>query len=139
MALIDLEEQTIDANVPDSVAVPQEYFTSARDTVVEVPNIKWDDIGGSEETTRALREMVLYPNTHVDTLYDALANPGDNVGLNIKGLDKNNIPRSGDVLVYKKDPTPALSIDWRSELRPTDAQPTEFVNTAFTAFIVLIT
>ena len=24
------------------------------------------------------------------------ANPGDNVGLNIKGLDKNNMPRSGD-------------------------------------------
>jgi len=29
--------------------------------------------------------------------------PGDNVGLNIKGLDKNNMPRSGDVMVYKKD------------------------------------
>ena len=26
------------------------------------------------------------------------ANPGDNVGLNIKGLDKNNMPRSGDAL-----------------------------------------
>merc|ERR1712194_719118 len=25
------------------------------------------------------------------------ANPGDNVGLNIKGLDKQNMPRSGDV------------------------------------------
>eukprot|EP00971_Amphidinium_carterae_P099477 1967982-Amphidinium_carterae.1 len=33
------------------------------------------------------------------------ANPGDNVGLNIKGLDKNNMPRSGDVMVYKKDST----------------------------------
>merc|ERR1712048_739238 len=33
------------------------------------------------------------------------ANPGDNVGLNIKGLDKNNMPRSGDVMVYKKDTT----------------------------------
>merc|ERR1712094_165457 len=32
------------------------------------------------------------------------ANPGDNVGLNIKGLDKNNMPRSGDVCVYKKAP-----------------------------------
>merc|ERR1712040_19116 len=34
-----------------------------------------------------------------------LANPGDNVGLNIKGLDKQNMPRSGDVMVYKKDTT----------------------------------
>merc|ERR1712060_398933 len=33
------------------------------------------------------------------------ANSGDNVGLNIKGLDKNNMPRSGDVMVYKKDTT----------------------------------
>merc|ERR1712014_158016 len=33
------------------------------------------------------------------------ANPGDNVGLNIKGLDKNNMPRGGDVMVYKKDTT----------------------------------
>merc|ERR1719487_2503508 len=33
------------------------------------------------------------------------AKPGDNVGLNIKGLDKQNMPRSGDVMVYKKDTT----------------------------------
>jgi len=33
------------------------------------------------------------------------ANPGDNVGLNIKGLVKENMPRSGDVMVYKKDTT----------------------------------
>ena len=34
-----------------------------------------------------------------------LANPGDHVGLNIRGLDKNNLPRSGDVMVYRKDTT----------------------------------
>merc|ERR1711865_317920 len=28
-----------------------------------------------------------------------------NVGLNIKGLDKNNMPHGGDVMVYKKDTT----------------------------------
>jgi len=31
------------------------------------------------------------------------AGPGDNVGLNVKGLDKNNMPRGGDIMVYKKD------------------------------------
>ena len=31
------------------------------------------------------------------------AKPGDNVGLNIKGLDKMNMPRVGDVMIYKKD------------------------------------
>ena len=33
------------------------------------------------------------------------AKPGDNVGLNIKGLDKQNMPRVGDVMIYKKDST----------------------------------
>jgi elongation factor 1-alpha len=28
---------------------------------------------------------------------------GDNIGMNIKGLDKNNMPRAGDVMVYKED------------------------------------
>jgi len=31
--------------------------------------------------------------------------PGDNVGMNIKGLDKNNMPHSGDVMIYKTDNT----------------------------------
>jgi len=34
-----------------------------------------------------------------------VAKPGDNVGLNIKGLDKQNMPRVGDVMIYKKDTT----------------------------------
>jgi len=33
------------------------------------------------------------------------AKPGDNVGLNIKGLVKENMPHPGDVMVYKKDST----------------------------------
>jgi elongation factor 1-alpha len=32
-----------------------------------------------------------------------VANPGDNVGLNIKGLPKDNMPRAGDVMVKKGD------------------------------------
>lgn len=33
------------------------------------------------------------------------AGPGDNVGLNIKGLDKLNMPRVGDVMIIAKDTT----------------------------------
>jgi len=33
------------------------------------------------------------------------AGPGDNVGLNVKGLDKNNMPRVGDVMIRKTDTT----------------------------------
>jgi len=35
----------------------------------------------------------------------AKGGPGDNIGMNIKGLDKNNMPRSGDVMIYKGDNT----------------------------------
>eukprot|EP01064_Diplonema_japonicum_P029277 TRINITY_DN46_c0_g1_i3.p1 TRINITY_DN46_c0_g1~~TRINITY_DN46_c0_g1_i3.p1 ORF type:complete len:471 (+),score=185.23 TRINITY_DN46_c0_g1_i3:47-1459(+) len=31
------------------------------------------------------------------------AKAGDNVGLNVKGLNKDNMPRTGDVMIYKKD------------------------------------
>merc|ERR1711990_1317821 len=73
MDLIDLDEETIDAEILDSMAVSQEHFTQAmgqcnpsslRETVVEVPNIKWDDIGGLEDTKRALQETILYPIDH---------------------------------------------------------------------------
>ncbi|KAG5458219.1 MAG: LOW QUALITY PROTEIN: elongation factor 1 alpha-like protein, partial [Olpidium bornovanus] len=30
---------------------------------------------------------------------------GDNIGMNIKGLDKQNMPRAGDVMIYKDDST----------------------------------
>merc|ERR1712188_259038 len=57
----------------DAMAVNQEHFnqglgscnpSSLRETVVEVPNVKWDDIGGLEETKRNLQEMILYPIEH---------------------------------------------------------------------------
>jgi transitional endoplasmic reticulum ATPase len=73
MDLIDLDEETIDAEILDSMAVTQDHFTAAmgqcnpsslRETVVEVPNIKWDDIGGLEDTKRNLQEMILYPIDH---------------------------------------------------------------------------
>jgi len=33
------------------------------------------------------------------------AGPGDNVGMNIKGLDKGNMPHTGDVMILKSDQT----------------------------------
>merc|ERR1712025_620590 len=75
MDLIDLDEETIDAEILDSMAVTQDHFTAAmghcnpsslRETVVEVPNIKWDDIGGLEDVKRGLQEMILYPIDHPD-------------------------------------------------------------------------
>jgi len=65
--------ETIDAEILDAMAVSQDHFkqamgtcnpSSLRETVVEVPNIKWDDIGGLEDTKRSLQETILYPIDH---------------------------------------------------------------------------
>jgi transitional endoplasmic reticulum ATPase len=73
MDLIDIEDETIDAEVLDAMAVNQEHFkfalgvsnpSSLRETTVEVPTITWNDIGGLEGVKRELRELVQYPVEH---------------------------------------------------------------------------
>ncbi|XP_033636320.1 transitional endoplasmic reticulum ATPase [Asterias rubens] len=75
MDLIDLEEETIDAEVMDSLAVNMNDFRFAlgksspsalRETVVEVPTVNWTDIGGLESVKRELQELVQYPVEHPD-------------------------------------------------------------------------
>lgn len=70
MDLIDIEDESIDAEILDSMAVTQDHFkhalaasnpSSLRETVVEVPNTTWKDIGGLESVKRELKEMVQYP------------------------------------------------------------------------------
>ena len=38
--------------------------SSLRETVVEVPNVTWDDIGGLQDVKRELKELVQYPVEH---------------------------------------------------------------------------
>merc|ERR1712054_154752 len=73
MDLIDLEDETIDAEVLDSLAVTMADFRYAmgkstpsalRETVVEVPTVTWDDIGGLENVKKELQELVQYPVEH---------------------------------------------------------------------------
>merc|ERR1719329_1513714 len=70
MDLIDFEEDTIDAEVLNSLMVTQDHFryamsiqspSSLRETVVETPDVHWDDIGGLDKVKAELREMVQYP------------------------------------------------------------------------------
>ena len=70
MDVIDLDDDEIDAEVLDSMAVTQAHFRTAlgtsnpsalRETAVEVPNVTWDDIGGLEGVKRELQEVVQYP------------------------------------------------------------------------------
>uniref|UniRef100_A0A183E375 AAA domain-containing protein n=1 Tax=Gongylonema pulchrum TaxID=637853 RepID=A0A183E375_9BILA len=69
MELIDLEEDTIDAEVLNSLAVTMENFRFAmgksspsalRETTVETPNVTWDDIGGLQNVKRELQELVQF-------------------------------------------------------------------------------
>ena len=55
MDVMDLEHETIDAEILNSMAITNEHFQTAlvtnnpstlHETVVEVPNVSWEDIGG---------------------------------------------------------------------------------------------
>jgi len=48
------------------------------------------------------------------------AQPGDNVGLNIKGLDKGNMPRAGDVMIYKNDDTLQHCVNFTAQIQTLD-------------------
>ena len=88
MDMIDLDADTIDAQVLESMAVTQEHFkhalgvcnpSSLRETVVEVPNVKWEDIGGLEEVKKNLQEMILYPIEHPDKFHKFGMSPSKGV------------------------------------------------------------
>ena len=73
MDLIDLDADTIDAAILDSLAVTMPNFrhslgntnpSALRETIVEVPNVSWSDIGGLENVKRELQETVQYPVEH---------------------------------------------------------------------------
>lgn len=66
-------EDPVPEDVLDILEVNNEHFIHAlsvcdpstlRDNKVEIPNVKWADIGGLEETKRELQEMVRYPIEH---------------------------------------------------------------------------
>uniref|UniRef100_A0A2N9IEB3 AAA+ ATPase domain-containing protein n=1 Tax=Fagus sylvatica TaxID=28930 RepID=A0A2N9IEB3_FAGSY len=91
MDVIDMEDETIDAEVLNSMAVTNDHFIGAlgtstasalRETVVEVPNISWEDIGGLEGVKRELQETVQYPVEHPEK---AIANECQANFISIKG------------------------------------------------------
>merc|ERR1719336_3428585 len=67
---IDIEADEIDADILDAMSVEQYHFddamkhvspSSIRETAVQVPDVKWLDIGGLEATKKNMIEMVQYP------------------------------------------------------------------------------
>lgn len=76
--IIDIDADSIPAEVLDRLVVTQEHFlasvknvnpSSLRETVVEIPNVKWEDIGGLEETKKELQQMILYPIEHPEKFH----------------------------------------------------------------------
>jgi len=81
--IIDLEDETIPIEILNSLCVTMDHFRTAlknanpstlRETVVEVPDVHWEDIGGLEDVKRELKETVenplrypeLYARFHLD-------------------------------------------------------------------------
>merc|ERR1711871_1061438 len=88
MDVIDLEDDTVDAVVLNSMAVTQEHFrfalgmtnpSSLRETVVEVPNVSWKDIGGLEKVKQELRELVEFPVRYPEMFLKFGMNPSKGV------------------------------------------------------------
>ncbi|GMP98831.1 hypothetical protein CsSME_00046562 [Camellia sinensis var. sinensis] len=78
MDVIDLEDETIDAEILNSMAVTNEHFHTAlgtsnpsalRETVVEVPNVSWEDIGGLENVKRELQEVIRVPELGLSYIF----------------------------------------------------------------------
>jgi transitional endoplasmic reticulum ATPase len=75
MHLIDVDADTIDAEILNSIEISLEHFRHAlsithpsalRENVVEVPNVLWDDVGGLEGVKAELKETIQYPVEHAD-------------------------------------------------------------------------
>ena len=100
---LDLDEDEIDADVLDEIAVTTDDFKSAlrgiepsamREVFVEVPDITWTDVGGLEEAKGRLRETVQWPMEHADAY--------DRVGLEpAKGVLLYGPPGTGKTLLAK--------------------------------------
>lgn len=72
---IDWDDDTLDTSLIESLKVTMDHFRAAqekinpaslRDVVVEVPNVKWEDIGGLDATKNELKEIVQWPVLHPD-------------------------------------------------------------------------
>lgn len=88
MDIIDIEAEKIDTEILEAMCVTQDHFkfamgainpSSLRETHVEVPNTKWEDIGGLEETKKQLQEMILFPIEHPEKFHKFGMSPSKGV------------------------------------------------------------
>ncbi len=100
---LDLEQDTIDAEVLESIQVEETDFkqslrdiepSALREVFVEVPDITWEDVGGLEETKERMREVVQWPLNYTEIFEDMSLEPA-------KGVLMYGPPGTGKTLMAK--------------------------------------
>lgn len=100
---INLEEESIPAEILDKINVTMDDFedslkevppSTMREVLVESPNVKWDDVGGMEETKQELKEAIEWPLKYREVFEHAAVKPP-------KGIMLYGPPGTGKTLVAK--------------------------------------
>ncbi|KZV93966.1 P-loop containing nucleoside triphosphate hydrolase protein [Exidia glandulosa HHB12029] len=103
MDLIDLDEDTIDAEVLDALGVTMDNFRFAlgvsnpsalSETVVDIPTTTWNHIGGLDNVKLELQETVQYPVEHPEEFLKYGLSPS-------KGVLFYGPPGTGKMLLAK--------------------------------------
>ncbi len=103
MPEIDFASHELPYDLLLSLKVTMDHFLAAlaevepsaiREVFVEVPDVKWEDVGGLEEVKRELREAVEWPLKHDDLLRQAGVRP-------VKGILLHGLPGTGKTLLAK--------------------------------------
>ena len=100
---IDLTAESIPSDVLKKIQVDMDDFTTVlnemepsamREVFVEIPNVRWSDIGGLEELKQELRETIEWPLKYKSVFDYANANPP-------KGVFIYGPPGTGKTLIAK--------------------------------------
>jgi transitional endoplasmic reticulum ATPase len=100
---IDLEVESIPMEVLEKLEVTQKDFMDAfmdtepsamREVLVEIPDVRWEDVGGLEEVKRSLKEAVEWPLKYPDLFSYMDARPP-------KGILLYGPPGTGKTLLAK--------------------------------------
>lgn len=100
---LDLESENISYDLIFDLKVKREDFSNAlkeiepsatREVFVEVPNVRWEDIGGLNEIKNKLRRVVEWPITHKDVFEQVNVQPP-------RGILLSGPPGTGKTLLAK--------------------------------------
>jgi transitional endoplasmic reticulum ATPase len=100
---INLDEESVPAEILDKINVTMNDFENSlkevppstmREVLVESPNVKWEDVGGMEETKQELMEAIEWPLKYREVFEHAAVKPP-------KGIMLYGPPGTGKTLIAK--------------------------------------